>query len=233
MADSIVDLEFVEGDESVAVLTLDDGKANAVSPTLIEEMNAALDQAEQENCTLVITGRPGRFSAGFDLSVMSQGGAAMGALVADGAKLAMRLLTFPQPVVLACSGHALAMGALLCLSCDYRIGVEGEFKIGLNEVAIGMTMPWFGVHLAEYRLTPAYFNRGVSNAEVFTPENAVAAGYLDQLVPSEQLLETAVAVAKGMSGLNMSAHLGTKLRVRHKLLEDMKAGLESEFGDFV
>ncbi len=125
--------------EGVARLSLDDGKANAISHAMLDAVNGALDRAEKEAGAVLIAGRPGRFSAGFDLSVMRSGGAAVGELVGGGARLALRLYEFPSPVVAACTGHALAMGAILLLASDTRLGARGDFKLGLNEVAIGMT----------------------------------------------------------------------------------------------
>ncbi|OUR87864.1 enoyl-CoA hydratase [Gammaproteobacteria bacterium 42_54_T18] len=219
-----------EKDENVAIITLDDGKANAVSHQVIDELNAALDKAEADKATVLLTGREGKFSAGFDLSVMKEGGPeAVGMLVGAGARLSQRLLTFPSPVIIACNGHSLAMGALMLLSVDYRIGVSGKYKLGLNEVAIGMTMPYFGVELARGRLTPSFFGRSVSNAEIFSPEDAMAAGFLDKVVPEDQLLTVALAGAKMMSQLNLTAHHNTKLRVRDQLLVLVDEAIKKEF----
>ncbi|MEE2729736.1 MAG: crotonase/enoyl-CoA hydratase family protein [Pseudomonadota bacterium] len=216
--------------DRVQIIQWDDGKANAVSQPLLEELHGALDQAQQDKKAVVLVGRPGRFSAGFDLNVMGQGGDAMARLVVGGAKLASRLLAFPMPVVVACSGHALAMGGLLLLSADHRVGVSGEFKIGLNEVAIGLTMPWFGVELARGRLHPAHFNRAVNNAEMYTPDTSVAAGFLDQVVAAENLLNTAVVKAEALMQLNLEAHHGTKLRVREDLLGALQTAISKDFG---
>jgi len=219
-----------EKDENVAIVTLDDGKANAVSHQVIDELNAALDKAEAEKATVLLTGREGKFSAGFDLAVMKDGGPeAEGKLVGAGARLSQRLLTFPTPVIIACNGHSLAMGALMLLSVDYRIGVSGKYKVGLNEVAIGMTMPYFGVELARGRLTPSFFGRSVSNAEIFSPEDAMTAGFLDKVVPEDQLLSVALAGAKMMSQLNLTAHHNTKLRVRDQLLVLVDEAIKKEF----
>ena len=219
-----------EKDENVAIITLDDGKANAVSHQVLDELNAALDKAEAEKATVLLTGREGKFSAGFDLSVMKEGGPeAVGRLVGAGARLSQRLLSFPTPVIIACNGHSLAMGALMLLSVDYRIGTLGKFKLGLNEVAIGMTMPYFGVELARGRLTSAHFGRSVNNAEIFSPEDAVTAGFLDQAVPEEQLMATALAGAKMLSQLDPKAHHGTKLRVRDQLLKAVDEAISKEF----
>lgn len=215
---------------NVQIIQWDDGKANAVSAQLLEELHAALDQAEQDKKAVVLVGRPGRFSAGFDLNVMGQGGDAMARLVVGGGKLALRMLSFPMPLVVACSGHALAMGGLLLLSADYRMGVSGEFKIGLNEVAIGLTMPWFGVELARGRLHPAHFNRAVTNAEMYSPDSSIAAGFLDQVVDGEKLMSEAIATAENLMKLNLNAHHGTKLRVREGLLAAVSNAITLDFG---
>lgn len=216
--------------DNVQIIQWDDSKANAVSHQLLEELNAALDQAERDKKAVVLVGRPGRFSAGFDLNVMGQGGEAMARLVVGGGKLSIRMLSFPMPLVVACSGHALAMGGLLLLSADYRIGVAGEFKIGLNEVAIGLTMPWFGVELARGRLHPTHFNRAVNNAEMYSPDSSIAAGFLDQTVAGENLVADSIVVAENLMKLNLDAHYGTKLRVREGLLEALKGAIATDFG---
>jgi enoyl-CoA hydratase len=207
------------------LITMDDGKANAVSFDLIAAVNTALDQAAQVGKVVIICGRPGKFSAGFDLNVMGQGGDAMLKLLKGGATLARRLIDFDTPVVLAVTGHALAMGALLLLSADYRIGVQGSYKIGLNEVAIGMTLPYFGVALARERLANEYVDRAVGLAEIFDADAAVVAGYLDEAVNEDELLPRAIARAEQLSALNMVAYKHTKGRVR----EEMNAALDAAF----
>lgn len=214
---------------NIATITIDDGKANAVSPQLEKELNAAFDQAEADKAVVILTGRTGRFSAGFDLSIMEQGGDAAAKLILSGAQLSERLLRFPTPVVLACNGHCLAMGALLLLSTDFRIGVAGNYKIGLNEVAIGLTMPYFGVEIARARLAPAHFNRAVANAEIYTPHGAVEAGFLDVIVPEEELIKTAMQSAKELSRLNLAAHHATKLRVREDAVNAINNAIKKEF----
>jgi enoyl-CoA hydratase len=222
-------VEFRE-EENYCLIRLDDGKANAISPQLAAEFNAALDKAEAAAKVVIIAGRAGKFSAGFDLSVMGQGGDPMMALLRTGAGLSLRMLRFPTPVIIACSGHALAMGALLLLSVDYRIGIEGNYKIGLNEVAIGMTLPYFGVELAQSRLATTHLNRAVMQAEVFDPAGAVEAGYLDETVAPEELLDRATAHAQQLAGLDMPAHRATKERVRAGLYSALEEAIERELG---
>jgi enoyl-CoA hydratase len=215
--------------DKIATITMDDDKANAVSPRMTKELNSALDQAEEDQAVVILTGRPGRFSAGFDLTVMQQGADAANNMVKSGALLAERLLSFPAPVIIACNGHALAMGALLLASVDHRIGAEGDFKIGLNEVAIGMTMPWFGIEIARARLSNIYFGRSVVNAQIYDPSGAVTAGFLDQVVSEDKLMSSALQAAEVFSKLNMQAHYATKMRVRADSLAAVRAAIEKEF----
>src|ERR1041384_6831394 len=178
-----MDLVSYRLDQSIATITLDDGKVNALSPAMQAQINAALDRAETDGAVVVLTGRPGVWSAGFDLSVLRAGGPDGLAMVRGGFVLAERLLAFPRPVIIACSGHAVAMGLFLLLSADYRIAASGPFKITANEVSIGMTMPLAAIALCRQRLTPAHLHRALTQSEVYTPEDAVAGGFVDRVVP--------------------------------------------------
>jgi enoyl-CoA hydratase len=225
MSDPIVTTEL---QDEVAVVRFDDGKANAFSPTSMTALNAALDQAEKEAKAVVIVGRPGRFSGGFDLSVMRAGdAAAVAQMVRSGAELAARLYEFPKPVVIACSGHAIAMGAVLLLSADVRIGAQGDFKIGLNEVTIGMTLPTFAVELANDRLSRRHLQRAAALAELYAPTDAVDAGFLDRVVAPEALLEEAVAEATRHAALDARAHHGTKQNLRAATVDRIRASLDT------
>jgi len=216
--------------DDVAVLHFDDGKANVFSHTSIPALTQALDQAEKEAKAVVVIGRPGRFSAGFDLSVMGQGGDAVGQLVGAGAELAIRFYSSPLPTLAAVSGHALAMGAVLLLSVDERFCAAGDFKLGLNETAIGMTLPHFAVILARERLAPTHLGRATANAEIYGPQGALEAGFIDRVVAPDQLLEATVKRAQELAALDGRAHAGTKQRIRAASLEQLRASL-SEFGD--
>ena len=136
------------------------------------------------------------------------------------------MLSHPFPIIVACPGHAIAKGAFLLLSADYRIGVEGPFNIGLNEVIIGMTMHHAGIELARDRLRKSSFHRSVINGEIFDPQGAVDAGFLDKVVAPEQLMATAVAAAQQLKKINMTAHKNTKLKVRKALLDTLQAAIE-------
>jgi enoyl-CoA hydratase len=198
---------------------LSNGKVNAISPDVIAAFNAALDQAVTDRAVVIITGQPGILSGGYDLKVMTAGPREAVALVTSGSTLARRLLSHPFPVIVACPGHAVAKGAFLLLSADYRIGVDGAFSIGLNEVQIGMTMHHAGIEIARDRLNKVALQRSVVNGEMFNPQGAVAAGFLDVVVSPEELQGAALAAARQLKKINMTAHKNTKLKVRKALLE--------------
>ena len=213
-------------EDGIATLTLSNGKVNAISPDVIAAFNAALDQAVLDRAIVIITGQPGILSGGYDLKVMTSSAENAINLVAAGSTLARRMLAHPFPIIVACSGHAVAKGAFILLSADYRIGVEGPFSIGLNEVLIGMTMHHVGIELARDRLRKSAFQRSVINGEMFDPAGALKAGFIDKLVAPEALLATAQAVAQQMKKINMTAHKNTKLKVRKALLETLDAAIE-------
>jgi len=216
-------------DESIAVIRLDDGKVNALSHAVLDGLHAALDRAEKDDAkAVVLAGREGRFSAGFDLSVMSEGIESANRLASKGGELAIRLYDSPRPVVLAVTGHALAMGAILLMSADERIGADGPFKIGLNEVAIGMALPEFALIFAEARLSRRHLIRATSSAEIYTPAEAVDAGFLDRVVAPADVLSEAIARARSMAEtLDETAHKKTKRALRKPDVERLRHSLET------
>jgi enoyl-CoA hydratase len=215
-------------DEGIGTITMNDGKVNALSLPMLGQLNSAFDRAESDDAVVVLTGREGVFSAGFDLNTLRAGGPDALAMVQGGFGLAARMLSFPTPVLIACSGHAVAMGMFLLLSGDYAIGAAGPYKFTANEVAIGLTIPMAGVEICRQRLTPAYVTRTLLLAEVFAPEEAVTGGFVDQVVPATELLETARTVATGFRKLDMKAHAVGKLRLRADLLRAIKESVRTD-----
>ncbi|RJX80679.1 crotonase/enoyl-CoA hydratase family protein [Pseudomonas sp. LS-2] len=220
------DLVAYQLEDGVATLTLSNGKVNAISLEVIADFNAALDQAEKDRAVVIITSGPGILSGGYDLKIMTSSPEAAMDLVAAGSTLARRMLSHPFPIVVACSGHAVAKGAFLLLSADYRIGVDGPFSIGLNEVQIGMTMHNAGIELARDRLSKSAFGRSVINGEMYDPRGAMQAGFLDRVVAPEELTDAARTVALQLKKINMKAHKQTKLKVRKTFLEKLDKAIE-------
>jgi len=210
-------------EEKVAVIEMDDGKVNAISHAMIDALDRALDRAEKEAKAIVLSGRAGRFSGGFDLGAMREGAEQARALVGRGAELALRLYAFPLPVVIACAGHAIAMGAVLLLGGDTRLGAEGDFKIGLNEVSIGLALPPFALRLAEARLSKRHLVRATLEAEIYAPSAAVDAGFLDRVTSPEGLAVEALAEANRLAALDRLAFQATKVGLRSDTIARIRA----------
>jgi enoyl-CoA hydratase len=220
-------------EDGVAVLRLDDGKVNVVSHRVVELLHDGLDTALADARAVAIVGRPGKLSAGFDLTEMTAGIDRTRALVGAGGKLLMRLYEHPQPVVAAVTGHALAAGALLLLTCDTRIGSEGDAKIGLNETAIGMGLPEYGWALAQARLSSAYLTRSAIQGEIFDPATAVAAGYLDRLVPAEACEAAAIDEARRLGALPGGAYRHTKRALRQPLAQHLRSRIDDDMASLM
>ena len=212
---------------NVAIVTMDDGKANAINPPMLDSLHAAFDEAEAGAADAVIlTGRAGRFSAGFDLNYFqTQGAEATRELVMNGGKLAHRLYGFKKPLIAAVSGHAIAMGCFLTQCCDYRIGAAGDFKIGANETAISMVLPEFALQLLLARVRPDRLTEAAVIARLFAPHDAVEVGYLDRVVESDALMDTAMATATALGELPGGAYAGNKALIRR----DTLAAIEASF----
>lgn len=218
---------------AASVITLDDGKVNVLSVAMFEALNAALERAQADQTVVVITGRGAVLSAGFDLAVFKRDKTELVAMLTAGAKLTERLLSFPAPVIVACNGHAIAMGVFLLLSTDYRIGTAGsDAKFCANEVQIGMTLPRFATEICRQRLQPAAFNRATQLAEAFASEPAVSAGFLDALVSAEELMQAALQKAEAFAKLDRASHTATKLRAREAALQSLRAAIAADIEDW-
>jgi enoyl-CoA hydratase len=203
----------------VAIVSIDDGKANVVGHSFIDELNEALNRAEQDSAgAVILRGREGIFSAGFDLGEFKKGAEAGMSMVSKGMQLLIRLYSFPLPLVVACTGHGIAMGAFIILACDKRIGVRGKFKITLPETAIGMELPAVMMELTASRISPQYITRVVIQSEVFDPDQALEIGFLDEVVEVGALDDKAMAIAKQLAQLPGVQYAANKLLARKKTL---------------
>lgn len=229
MATAAVTTERRDG---VLIVHLDDGKANALSFEIIAAIDEAIATAEadEEIGAVVLHGRPGRFSAGFDLGVMMGGDlAAVISLVADGGALVQRLYGSSLPVVAACTGHALAAGALVLLGCDVRIGADIDAKVGLNEVAIKMVLPDWAFTISTERLSKRQTQRALANARLTTPREAIDVGFIDEVVAADDVLDRAVAVAGELAAtLDPSAYERTVRKLRGDVLDEMATQIAAD-----
>ncbi|MEM8973075.1 MAG: crotonase/enoyl-CoA hydratase family protein [Pseudomonadota bacterium] len=216
------DLVHIDIQDDVATLTMDDGKANALSLAMSAGINAGLDRAEKEAKAIILKGRPGVLCGGFDLKVIrGDDEAAKAEMRNAGMVLLKRLYLSPLPLIIACTGHSVAAGGLMLLTGDTRIGTQGDFKIGLNEIAIGLALPVAGIELARDRLVPDALTSAVILSKLYDPDEAATVGYLDKAVSADALAAEAQATAKAMLELDPAAFAETKLRMRQPIIDRM------------
>jgi len=223
------DLVTYERTDRISTITMDDGKVNVFSVAMLRALHEAFDQAELDGTVVLLTGRPGYFSAGFDLNTIRAEPDNLVPMLTLGATLAERILSFPTPVAVAVAGHAFPAGAFLLMAADTRVGADGPYKLGLNEVRIGLTLPWFAIVLARYRLGPSQCDHAMVTGEMFDPHSAREAGLLDRVVPFDELPAAGWAAAEDLTTIDARAHKYTKLRARQKVLEDLRWAIETEF----
>jgi enoyl-CoA hydratase len=227
-SEPMTDLVFYELRDGVAHITMDDGKVNALSPAMFAGLNASLDQAEADGASVILRGREGTFSAGFDLKVLTAGGPGARSLVRTGFELATRIFDFATPVVAACPGHMIAMGVFLVQAADFRIGASGPFRVTCNEVKLGLTMPHAALDLCRPRLNPSHFYRAMTLSQVYTPEEAVDAGFLDRAVTPDRLDQAAREAASALNELDRGAYQATKARIRGASSRAIRESIERD-----
>ncbi|MEP1470438.1 MAG: crotonase/enoyl-CoA hydratase family protein [Halieaceae bacterium] len=212
--------------DNIVTLTFDDGKANAVGHDFLDNINAGLDRAVQEEAgAVILRGREGMFSGGFDLAEFEKGVEAGMAMVQRGFELLVRLYSFPLPLVAASTGHGVAMGAFMIMACDSRVACSGKFKMSLPETAIGMQLPPLLVELATSRISVRHATRVILQSEVYPPEAAVDAGFIDEVVPVDELESRTMEIAKKLAELPQAQYAENKLSVRARHLQVMKDSL--------
>jgi len=231
MGDLGTDLVTYEVRDRVAWARMDHGKANALSFDVIAGLDRSLSLAESSDDVgaLVVTGTPGFLTGGFDLTVMQGGDTReIVRLVSDGGALFTRFFSSHLPVIVAAPGHAVAAGALMLLAADERIGAEGSFKIGLIETQIGMFLPRWAIELAEERLSKRHFQVATVGARMYAPADARDAGYLDAVVPPEELEPAAQAAAETWAALPPAAYAAQVKVIRGARITALEAAVAAD-----
>ena len=218
--------------DDVAVIRIDDGKANALGHATMDAINQALDDAADAKA-VVLFGREGKFSAGFDLAVMKEGPEAAQAMVKKGAELCLRLYGFPAPVLAGSDGHALAAGALVLLSCDVRIATDTPGRIGLPETTIGMPLPVFATELARDRLSRRHFTAATLLGTTYAPAEALDVGFLDRVVPAAEMESTVLDRARELAdALSPSGFAKTRINTRQAMIDLVRSTLDADMAAF-
>ena len=222
----------VQRHAGVTTITMDDGKANVMSVRMLQSLHRVLEQARQDDTMVVLTGRTGMFSGGFDLAVFKREPAEVLLMLTEGARLTERLLRFPRPVLAVCTGHAIAMGAFVLLCADVRIGVDHGARFQANEVQIGMTLPRFAIETLRLRLSPAQLQLAAATALPYSPLQAMAAGFLDELTPESGLAEAVRIQLDRLGKLDPKAFAATKQRLREPTLNALRQAIDADIAEW-
>jgi len=216
----------LEDTEAVATIRIDDGKVNALSQGLVSALSDALDVANEKSRAALIVGRDGFLSAGFDLSVM-QGDdiSARKTLVLAGLELALKIFQSPIPVIVCCTGHAIAGGMLLLLPAEHVIVADAPVKIGFNETSIGIELSPFVLELARYRLLPSAYNQ-ILRGSLYDAITAQRSGYVDEVVEPGELLARSMETARHFAGLDPQSYRRAKVAMRASTSSILQSALE-------
>jgi len=207
--------------DNVAVIDINDGKANVVGHQFMDEISGLLQQAQEQADAVVIKANASVFSAGFDLKEINKGKQETGVLLKRGMQLLIDLYAHPQPLIVACEGHAVGIGAFILLAADNRIGSDANYSVALPETKIGMAFTPVLLELIHSRI-PAEFHAQVAlQSKQLTPQQAVKMGFLDELV--EQPLEQAIALAKELAELPKEFYARNKSDLRFESIDYMMA----------
>ena len=220
-------------EDGVALVALDDGKANAINPTFLSGLDGAIDQATEQRAPVVLVGRPGLFCGGLDLKVLPalEPPELMEALRRFG-EVMLRLFTYDRPVVAACTGHAIAGGMVLALCADERWVADGPYKIGLNETALGLTLPSFIVEMARTQIPASSLAKVIVQGELFDPAGAERVGLVDGVRPAEEVIELAKKRAQLLGFLPAKTYGDNKRGVRGDAADRGRAAYAAELAEF-
>jgi len=220
--------------EGIAHITMDDGKANSMNWIFFEEMGKYMDQAENEGAkVLVITGRPGFFSGGLDLKLLPTLSATeMGDFATTFARTMLRVFSFPVPTIAACTGHAVAGGAMLTFACDRRFAIDGLYRIQMNETLIGIPLPNWMFLIARSAIPSRWRNEALLHARAYNPKEALERGILDAVAKDADSLAAQVKAATAeLLSLNLRAYAASKRNWRQAEIEHVLNLLKKDLSD--
>jgi enoyl-CoA hydratase len=215
-------------DDGISVLTMDDGKANALDVDVFAELNSVLD-ACAEDAAIVLAGREGMFSAGLNTKVMAGlGEDGLTELLSVFGRTTMRLWLEPRPVVAAATGHAIAGGTILAMACDHAVAADGQFGWGLTETTIGFPIPAFVVALARGNVRADRLDDLILPGTLIDPRAAVEVGFADEIAAPGEVLERALSKARALAELPRRVYAETKRRLRGDTAEAAVSSLDED-----
>lgn len=198
-------------ENNISIITLDDGKANAFSFEMLTQVNQLLAQVPRDSGTLVITGRDGIFSGGFDLKTLATGDMEkITKMVQLGYKLLLELYSFERPIVAAVSGHAIALGIFITCCADYRIAKNGQYVCQANEVRNHMDIPTQIMEILIARVNKNYFYPAVYHSDAYSMQDSIAVGFIDEVVEEDKFMSRVMDKAEELSSLPHPQYVNTK-----------------------
>ena len=208
MADSIATLSK---ENDISIIKLDDGKANAFSYDMLSQVNDLLKKVPRDSGALVITGREGLFSGGFDLKTLATGDMEkITKMVQLGYRLLLELFSFDRPIVAAVSGHSIALGLFVTCSADYRIAIDGKYVCQANEVRNNMDIPTQIMEIIRARVNKKYFYSAVYHSDAYSVQDSIEVGYIDEVVSEDQFMKRVMEKAKELATLPHPFYANTK-----------------------
>ena len=208
MADSIATLSK---ENDISIIKLDDGKANAFSYDMLSQVNELLTKVPRDSGALVITGREGLFSGGFDLKTLATGDMEkITKMVQLGYRLLLELFSFDRPIIAAVSGHSIALGLFVTCSADYRIAIDGKYVCQANEVRNNMDIPTQIMEIIRARVNKKYFYSAVYHSDAYSVQDSIEVGYIDEVVSEDQFMKRVMEKAKELATLPHPFYANTK-----------------------
>ena len=214
-------------ENDISVIKLDDGKANAFSYEMLIQINNLLEKVSRDSGALVITGREGLFSGGFDLKTFATGDMEkVSKMVQLGYRLLLELFSFERPVIAAVSGHSIALGLFIACSADYRIAIDGEYVCQANEVRNNMDIPTPIMEILKARVNKNYFYPAVLHSDPFSVQDSIAAGYIDEVVAEQDFMNRVIEKATELASLPHPFYANTKKSAQEDIRQKISDGIK-------
>lgn len=221
--------------ENYAILQLSRGKSNPINHDFVKALRTTLRSLLDDRSVkgVVLNGNPGFFSVGLDLpELYSYDEAGFAAFWSDFMALISDMVAFDKPIVAAVTGHAPAGGCILAIGCDYRVMAEGNYKIGLNEIPVGLVVPAPIFHLYAFWIGQRLAYQYLMEGKLYQPEQAREIGLVDEVVSGDAVLQTAELKLQQYLRFNEQSWRLTKQQLKRELLKVMASISEADMKIF-
>lgn len=227
------DMEIVRREvreDGILLVTLDKPPANAIDEALLAALDAAIEAARAEDSVraVILTGAGAFFSGGFDFAAPRRDDVVATELYAQYRRAHVNLLSLPKPTLAMVNGHATAGGLILALACDYRLGVEGDYRVGLNEVAVGASYPRAASEIVRLRLSHACASELILRASLHRADQAVRLGLVEELIAEADFEDAVFERAGRLAKFPREAYAHAKAALVAEAVGRIEAETEEE-----